>query len=141
ALEVTRVDTGETLLRRYAPPGTPVRVQAYHSVEGGFITDLFRAEEDGALVLTATRFSAHGAGLPSMRGPGEAWTNGPDAFNLSGRRRTVRRILLRVGEKNGRPLRIGGGGGKGGPRAAPALRPGLYEIGIRSRSPLRWALP
>ncbi|MFQ5911851.1 MAG: DUF1850 domain-containing protein [Nitrospinota bacterium] len=139
-LEVARVETRERLFRRYAPTGTTVEVRTYHSVGGGFITDDFETTEE-ALVLTASRFTAHGAGLPASYQPGENWRNGPDAFSLGGRRRVIRSILLRVSEKNENPLRVGKPTDNRQGESSPVLGPGLYEIGIYRRSLLSWALP
>ena len=137
-LQITDAETRQTLFARHAPPGTLIEVKAHHSVEGGFITDRLRTIGGSRFVLTASRFSAQGAGLPASTAPGETWTHRPGAFSGEGRKRVTGRILLRVGEKNLNPIRVRIDSADPGGGVVPKLGTGLYEIEIRRRSLLRW---
>jgi hypothetical protein len=77
-----------------------------HSVEKTPVIEVFQVQENGTLLLTATKYKSYGVGLPSLPEEGRL-TIADGWFVLDDLRREYREIRLRVGPEARLSLEIG----------------------------------
>ena len=88
---------GRLLYERQVAPGDEFEIRFTHSVARSLVVEKFRVTPDRQMLLYETVYQDFGAGLPSELDEGAEVEVGPDGVRITGMRRVMSSIPLRVG--------------------------------------------
>ncbi len=88
---------GRVLYERHVAPGDEFEIRYTHSVARTVVLEKFRVRPDRKIAVFETVYQDFGAGLPSELDEGAQVEVGPDGVRITGMKRVMRSIPLRVG--------------------------------------------